>query len=222
MGLKHKLQFLISMPKSLVCNLILFPFKDAIKMPVFIAWNCKVKELHRGSIQFAPGVLRTGVFRFGFYGSTGVMPITYKGLLDLQKGGVLYLKGPVMFFRAPILRVGGRLTIDEGSTFNTMTYISCMNEISIGKNFFCAFGVRLQDTANHKIIIDGKVDEGKNTITIGDNVWFAAFAEMLKGTVADGSVVGYSSLVNKNFTQPNLLIAGVPARVIRENVTWED
>ena len=45
---------------------------------------------------------------------------------------------------------------------------------------------------------------------------------ILKGAkISDGSVVGAMSLVNKKFEEENIVLAGVPARKIRGNVSWK-
>ncbi len=51
---------------------------------------------------------------------------------------------------------------------------------------------------------------------IGDNVYFAPGAKLFGGiTVGDGAVVGANAVVNRD-VPPHAIVAGVPARVIRE------
>lgn len=58
-------------------------------------------------------------------------------------------------------------------------------------------------------------------IIIGNNVWIMSRCIILKGSViSDGSAVAANSLVNKKFTEPNVLIAGTPAKVIKHNIKW--
>ncbi len=53
-------------------------------------------------------------------------------------------------------------------------------------------------------------------ITIGSGVWIAPYVIILGGvTIGDESVVGAGSLVNKD-VPPHTVVAGVPARKIRE------
>ena len=43
----------------------------------------------------------------------------------------------------------------------------------------------------------------------------------MKGShIADGSIVGYRSLVTSKFTEQNILIAGNPARFVQSNINW--
>jgi len=58
-------------------------------------------------------------------------------------------------------------------------------------------------------------------INIGNKVWIGCSTTILKGTtIADGCIVGSNSFVNKVFNHTNCLIAGNPARIVKENVHW--
>jgi acetyltransferase-like isoleucine patch superfamily enzyme len=58
-------------------------------------------------------------------------------------------------------------------------------------------------------------------VTVGDKVWIGARVTVLKGvTIGDGAVVAAGALVTDD-VPPRALVGGVPARVLRENVTWE-
>jgi serine O-acetyltransferase len=51
--------------------------------------------------------------------------------------------------------------------------------------------------------------------TIGDNVWIGPGAKIFgKITIADNVAIGANSVVNKSVTEPNVTVAGVPARII--------
>jgi maltose O-acetyltransferase len=58
-------------------------------------------------------------------------------------------------------------------------------------------------------------DELAFPITIGNNVWISANATICPGiTLGDNVVVGAGAVVNKSFPS-NVVIAGVPAKIIR-------
>jgi len=59
-------------------------------------------------------------------------------------------------------------------------------------------------------------------IDIGNNVWIGCRNTILKGSrIKDNSVIGANSLINKEFEKENVLIAGNPAKIVRENIRWE-
>lgn len=59
------------------------------------------------------------------------------------------------------------------------------------------------------------------SIVIGEHVWVARRAVLLGGArVGSGSVVGYGAVVKKRVPN-NVVLAGVPARVVRRHIAWE-
>ena len=59
------------------------------------------------------------------------------------------------------------------------------------------------------------------SVYIGNHVWVGADALIQKGArISDNSVVATRSIVTKQFDQGNVVIAGVPARIVRENIGW--
>lgn len=67
-------------------------------------------------------------------------------------------------------------------------------------------------------VVAGGSDDG--VPTLGDNVIVGFGAVILGGVhIADGIAVGANAVVNKDFTEPNIAIAGVPARKISDHGT---
>ena len=53
-------------------------------------------------------------------------------------------------------------------------------------------------------------------------MWIGAEVTLLKGTfISKNSIVGYGSLVTRRYDKENVVIAGKPARIIKENVYWK-
>ncbi len=58
-------------------------------------------------------------------------------------------------------------------------------------------------------------------VTIGQRVWVAGGAFIGKGvTIPEGCVVGAHAVVTRPFNEPDCVLAGQPARVIRRDVAW--
>ena len=58
-------------------------------------------------------------------------------------------------------------------------------------------------------------------IIIGNHVWIGQGAYLLKGTIIpDNCIVGARALVSKPFRDTQSIIAGIPAKVVKENVHW--
>lgn len=112
---------------------------------------------------------------------------------------------------------GGHLTLGQGFT-NYGCRISCKNSITIGEKVAVGDEVVIRDYDGHEI--EGQKDASA-PVTIGDHVWIGERATILKGvTIGDGAVVACNAVVTKD-VPPNCLVAGVPAKVIRENINWK-
>ncbi len=92
-----------------------------------------------------------------------------------------------------------------------------MCEVRIGKN--CFIGPRVSIlTATHPVDPADRATgrEYGSGITIGDDVWIGAGVIINPGvTLGDGVVVGSGAVVTRSFGA-GVVIAGVPAKVIRE------
>lgn len=97
-------------------------------------------------------------------------------------------------------------------------------DVRIGADCLFALRVEIRSSDMHRIInrATGKVINPPRPVDIGNHVWVAGDVSIMRGTcVADDCVIGIGSLVNTRFDEPNCVIAGVPARVIRRDITWK-
>lgn len=125
----------------------------------------------------------------------------------------------------------------ENASFGIGLKFDYGTNISVGKNFYCNFDCIILDvckitigdncllgpnvqiyTATHDVELN-KRSTGKEygkPINIGNNVWIGGSAIILPGvTLGDNVVVSAGSVVTKSF-EDNVLIAGNPARILRE------
>ena len=120
---------------------------------------------------------------------------------------------------------GGELVLKSGFC-NSDTKIRCKEKITIGEDAVISHNVTIEDYDGHQLYhVDENGDKEKLSIsapiTIGNHVWIGAKATILKGvTIGDGAVVAAGSVVTTDIPA-HCLCAGVPAKVIRENVEWE-
>lgn len=101
---------------------------------------------------------------------------------------------------------------------NRYCKIRCYNEITIGHNVAISENFTIWDSDAHQMM-NGR--EPTQPIVIGDKVWIGTNVTVLKGVkIGDGCVIAAGSLVTKD-VPANCLAAGVPAKVIKENVSWK-
>jgi acetyltransferase-like isoleucine patch superfamily enzyme len=107
-----------------------------------------------------------------------------------------------------------KLTIGSRSFINSGVMIDVRLTVSIGRNCLIGDCVIIQDSNYHEI------DEGAGVktqaVVIGDNVWIGRNAIILPGVeIGDHSVVGAGSVVTRSVPARSL-VAGNPARIIRQ------
>lgn len=96
--------------------------------------------------------------------------------------------------------------------------------VTIGEDCMMSSGVTFRPSDGHAIfdLDTGEVVNHAAPIVVGDHVWIAADVTFVKGSVvADNTVVGTRSLVTREFPEENTVIAGAPAKVVRQRVGWD-
>jgi len=99
--------------------------------------------------------------------------------------------------------------------------INCSQEIQIGKDCAISWDVDILDTDFHSIVgLDGQPQTNQAPICIQDRVWVGVGAKILKGvTIGSDSVVAAGAVVTRS-APPSTLVAGCPARVIKQIAGW--
>jgi acetyltransferase-like isoleucine patch superfamily enzyme len=122
--------------------------------------------------------------------------------------------------RGACLSVGpnAELSIGCHTYISHNTRIVASHSISIGQRCAISFGVTILDDDCHGF----GPPPYSAPIKIEDDVWIGCNVTLLKGvTIGQGSVIAAGSVVTRS-CPPHSLLAGVPARVIRERVCWTD
>jgi acetyltransferase-like isoleucine patch superfamily enzyme len=113
---------------------------------------------------------------------------------------------------------GAVLSIGEGSFVNHRSELIAHERVEIGRHCLFAWDVQVMDSDSHSV--DGLPHTAP--VVIGDRVWIGCRATVLKGvTIGDGAVVAAGSVVTRD-VPARALVAGNPARLVREDVTWEE
>lgn len=105
---------------------------------------------------------------------------------------------------------------DDLNNFQTTgNYFQAFGKITIGRGCYIAPNVGLI-TANHDPADLDKHLEPQ-PITLGEKCWIGMNAVVLPGvTLGDGTVVGAGSVVTKSFPEGHCVIAGNPAKKLRD------
>ena len=139
-------------------------------------------------------------------------------ILRIGKNARLSVEGSFRFYFGWDVQIfdNGFLELNSGFC-NSDTKIRCKNRIVIGKDVAIAHDVLIMDCDGHDV--NGEKDTGK-PIIIGNHVWIGSKSIILKGVeLGNNVVVAAGSVVTKSFPA-NVVIAGNPAKIIRENYEW--
>jgi acetyltransferase-like isoleucine patch superfamily enzyme len=111
------------------------------------------------------------------------------------------------------LRLGRDVSINRGSN------LSCAGGVTIGDYVAIGHGTSII-SSNHGFGDPETPIKYQPIVTapvvIGNNVWIGARVTILSGvSIADGCVIAAGAVVAKSIDQPDMIVAGVPARVIK-------
>ncbi len=132
--------------------------------------------------------------------------------INVQNTFFIHSGCDIMVFKNAQLNLGS-------GYINRYSKIRCYSSITIGDNVAISENFSIWDSDAHAIL--GKENQMTQPIIIGNNVWIGTNVTVLKGvTIGDGVIIAAGSIVSKNIPS-NCIAAGIPAKVIKENVEWK-
>lgn len=115
----------------------------------------------------------------------------------------------------PLLRVG------DGTFIGHNCSLHIADAVTIGEHCLIAGGVRISDNDGHPLDPirrrrnEAMPREAIRAVSIGDDVWIGAGAQVLKGVaIGDRSVVGAGAIVARDVPS-DVVVAGNPARIVK-------
>lgn len=135
--------------------------------------------------------------------------LVFHGEFNIGKGCRIYVG------KNAIAQMGGSGYINPNCQF------VIMHGLAIGEGCAISWGCQFLDEDFHKIE-NNKVElENSKEIKIGKHVWIGSNVTVLKGVVIpDNCVIATGSIVTKPFSEENCLIGGVPARILKRDISW--
>lgn len=129
-----------------------------------------------------------------------------------------------------IERPGARLRLGDRSFIGGKSLFSIFESVNIGSDVMISWGCTIADHDSHSLEFRHRARDVENwlegrkdwsqvrhaPVTIADKVWIGFNCSVLKGvTIGEGAVVAANSNVTRDVA-PWTLVAGNPARVIRQ------
>ena len=148
-----------------------------------------------------------------------------------QKSAVIKIGKNSLVAGTLVTEVGtSRLIIGDNVFIAGNTLIDCLEQITIEDDVLISYHVTIMDSDNHSLRASVRVGDlnrwrqqqydwthvGRSPVVIRSKAWIGARAIITKGVeIGEGGVVAAGSVVTKD-VPPYTIVAGNPARVIRE------
>lgn len=120
--------------------------------------------------------------------------------------------------------MNSRIEIGEKTTMTgPMIVAQGGRSVILGEDCMVAYGSDIRCSDGHSVI---DLASGENInpavdVRIGDHVWIGIHSQILKGiTIADHAIIAARSVVTRP-VPAHTIVAGNPARPIRDGVTWD-
>ncbi len=214
----------IHFPKTLYINFKALPLKQAVHLPIIVMSACKLKGIRKNSIVI-DGDLSKGMIKLGPLKSGGSgVALKGKTSIILKKEGSLLFHGSASIGSGTAICVTkGKIEFGDRFSCNVNCFFSSNTLISFGKDNLLGWNVNIRDDDGHPIYNEAReITNHANPVIINERVWIASCADILKGvTIAEGSIIGYRSLVTKSIEEKNTISAGVPAKIVKRGAYWE-
>lgn len=127
----------------------------------------------------------------------------------------------------PRKRSEGTCKIGDRNKFrgNLVMYLPTEKDkrIEIGNDNLFAVNSEIIACTEHSVFINGELSNKEDNVIIGNHNWIGRdVLFMTKAGIQDNCVVGIRSLVTKKFNKSNIIIAGNPAKIKKENIDWDE
>lgn len=210
-----------SILKTIYYNFKIFPFKVALKIPMFVGDTAKIYGSKKGCICIK-GTIKRGMLSIGrSYGSYGIYR-GIKSILTFGKHGSLVIRGRVAFCTEFKITINGVLDLGENFDVNNGFNCICKDSISFGDNCLLGWDVTVLDSDGHSMYVDGKLSLEKIPVKIGNNVWIGAKTAVLKGTqISDNSIIGLGTLVSGKYENNSIIIGNKGKMIKKDDLKWK-
>lgn len=207
--------------KTIFINFKYLEFSKAIKFPILISRNVRLKEM-KGEI-IIDGNVTTGMILMGF-GDIPIFDRSHSRFIWRVCGRVIF-KGKTFMGHGTKISVEekGTLIIGKMTNITAETTLITTNEIEIGNGSLISWNVLIMDSDFHSIrdLHTKVLLSNSKQIRIGNNVWIGCNTTILKGSIIpDNTIIGACSFVNKELYEGNCVYGGNPVSVKKNNVDW--
>lgn len=215
-------ELIVSLPKTIIFNFKVLPFKQAIKLPILVRHNAKIKG-SSGRVLINSDI-KFGLIKIGF-GDISIFDKRFSRTIIDFRGDIVF-NGRTNIGHGSKLSVnkGGILTLGNNFRVSAESKIVCSKKITFGDDVLVGWECLIMDTDFHKIYSEDNVQINPDReISIGDKVWLCCKNTILKGSkINSNTIVAANTNVNGTIEERDVIIGGNPVRVLRKNIHWAE
>lgn len=202
---------------TIYLNLRSFPFKQAIRMPVWVYGRPRFYELSGRMI--VDGKVSSGMVRFNQVKPGAPSNMSVKS--EILNKGLIIFHGVGLIGTGNKIVVGPKGTLDIGKNFKItdMCNIGCFRSVFIGEQSWIVHRCQIFDSNYHYVanFAKGNVPDCSKPIRIGRGCWICNSSTITGNAVLpDYTIVASNSLVNKDMSDipVSSMIGGTPTKLI--------
>lgn len=218
---KLKKLFSLNIVKTLYVNFYYFPFKTALKFPIFIYGNVKLSQI-AGKITVNTPV-RSGLLTIG---KQNIGTLDHKHVRSIwEVRGEVILDGKVSLGSGSRISVASDAVLRFGDNFSISgnSSLVCQKDISFGNDCLLSWDILIMDSDFHKILnMQGETVNAPSPIRIGNHVWIGCRSTILmKGVqVADHSVIAAGAVITKTLPYTHSIYGGNNLK-LKSDIDWK-
>ena len=207
--------------KTLYVNFYYFPFKIAVRFPVFIYKNVNINKIGGGKITINTPV-KSGILTIGRRNIDTLDHEYVRSIWEVR--GEIILDGKVELGSGCRISVASGAVLRLGNNFSMTgnSSIICQKEISFGNDCLLSWEILIMDSDFHKIFnMQNEIINLPSPVHIGNHVWIGCRSTILKGVnIPDNSVVAAGSVMTKSFSESYSIYGGNNLR-LKNNINWK-
>ena len=120
---------------------------------------------------------------------------------------------------------GNTVTIGEGTNLCGQIHMACIEgtSIEIGRDCLCSSDIVIRTGDSHSIVDEhGRRINPSQSVMIADHVWIGHHVLINKGVrIGKNTVIGTGAVVTKDFCEDGVVLAGVPAIIVKKKINWD-
>lgn len=138
-----------------------------------------------------------------------------------------------VFLESGVSMDGGAILLDgngnefiarKDTKFCGKIHIACIEgtKVSVGEKSLFSSDITIRTGDSHSVVdMEGNRINPSKDVVIGNHVWVGNHVIITKGVcIPDNCIIGTGAVVTSVFEKTNSVIAGVPAKITKENINW--